>query len=62
MATLTKKGWVPKGESGNETMNYLLDHKVSPYKTRAIARRQVGFSLKQVELTIICKDVVKEKT
>ena len=61
MATITRKGWVPKDERNKETIRILLDDDSAwPYRTQAECMDFCGEprgNIKQVELTLTCKDV-----
>ena len=55
------KGWVPKGESNEATVRMVhASDQIYPSKAEAQDGEDIK-SVKEVELTVICKDVVKEK-
>ena len=62
MATKKIKGWVPKDESGKLTIRFMWEHdEWWPHKTLEEASKYETLEFKQVEITITCKDVAKEK-
>ena len=54
------KGWVPADETNKKTIGMMHAEEFA-FFTKREAREDVGEDVKQVQLTFICEDVVKEK-
>lgn len=54
------KGWVPQDESNKQTVE-MLHADEAVFLNKREAREDIGEDVKQVLLTVICEDVVKER-
>ena len=62
MATRTEIGWVDGAETHEQTIERIIDYGWMPYDAEERANEYGDNPAKQVELTITCKDAVKEKS